>query len=420
MSAGVPVLCWTLVVSTALGAAAEAKGAVVEVAAGPYARNGVPVTFPLPDALRAGRSFSMEILDTRQPVPVMLLPGDPPSLVWIDRQPLAAGAKRRYRLEPNTTPGSTSETARVINDGKALEVKVGDRPVLTYHEAIVESPKGIDSIFRKSGQIHPLLTPFGLSVTDDFPPDHAHQHGLFFAWVNTTFEGNHVDFWNQKDRSGQVTHAETLGTLSGPVFGQFVVRLRHADTTGPGTPVPVLDEVWTVRVYNLADASLVDLESRQTCAGSKPLKINKYHYGGLGLRGNRQWFDPTAKGNDPPDPSKSGASDFLTSEGKTRRDGNHTRPRWVDLSGRIDGKLAGVAILDHPGNFRFPQPVRLHPNKPYFCFAPMVLGEFSIEPGQTYVSRYRILAHDGPAETAAIEHAWHDYAEPPSVQIITD
>jgi hypothetical protein len=44
--------------------------------------------------------------------------------------------------------------------------------------------------------------------------------------------------------------------------------------------------------------------SLQECAGPKPLKINKYHYGGMGLRGNHRWFDPAAR---------SGRSDFLTS-----------------------------------------------------------------------------------------------------------
>src|SRR5262249_39181820 len=160
-------------------------------------------------------------------------------------------------------------------------------------------------------------------------------------------------------------------------------------------PAPVLDETWTVRVYELDSHVLVDLESSQTCAGPSPLKVNSYHYGGFGLRGNRAWVDAMAKGNDPPHPARSGDSDFLTSEGESRRDGNHTRPRWVDLSGRVSGHSAGVAVLDHPGNFRFPQPVRLHPNKPYFCFAPMVLGEFDIVPGRPYVSRYRLLAHDG-------------------------
>ena len=293
--------------------------------------------------------------------------------------------------------------------------------MLAYNHETVESPEGIEPYYRKSGHIHPLLTPSGLSVTDDFPPDHAHQHALFFAWVNTTFLGHHIDFWNQKEKTGQVSHAGTLGTTSGPVFGGFRVRLRHSDLAGSDGPRPVLDELWTVRAYDRSDLFVIDFESSQTSAeGAEPLTINKYHYGGMGLRGNRAWFDPDVKGNDAPDPSRSGRSDFLTSEGKGRRDGNHTRPRWVDLGGLVGGRAGGVAILDHPGNFRFPQPVRLHPNKPYFCFAPMVLGEFEIAPGRPYVSKYRLIVHDGLPDPAAIERAWDDYADPPRARIVPE
>ena len=80
--------------------------------------------------------------------------------------------------------------------------------------------------------------------------------------------------------------------------------------------------------------------------------------------------------------------------------------------------MCGVTVLDHPGNFRFPQPVRLHPNKPYFCFAPMVLGEFEISPGHPYTSRYRLYVHDGPPDAADIERLWNDYAAPPVVRVV--
>jgi hypothetical protein len=257
-------------------------------------------------------------------------------------------------------------------------------------------------------------------VTDDFPPDHAHQHAVFLAWVNATFDGRHLDFWNQKEQTGRIEHIAVLGMTGGPVFGQFQVKLRHDDMTAPGGPRPVIDEIWTVRAYNVSSAFLVDFESRQSCAGTEPLVINKYHYGGMGLRGHRDWFDASAKGNSPPDPARSGGSDFLTSEGKNRATGNHTRPRWVDLSGGISGEAAGVALLDHPRNFGFPQPVRLHPNKPYFCFAPMVLGSFDIAPGRPYTSRYRFVVHDGTPDPATLERFWHDYAEPPGVRVVTE
>ena len=277
-----------------------------------------------------GPRVLMRGLDGGQPVNVQVVPGTPPGLAWVvDAMP--AGSTRRYRLDP-TDRGPAAATVTCTDDGRGLLLRVGGKPVLRYNHAVLEPPAGVEPVFRRSGFIHPLTTPLGLVVSDDFPPDHAHQHGLFFAWVNTTFGGHHVDFWNQKAGTGDVRHDAILGTVSGPVFGQFDVRLKHEALTEPGGPVPVLDEEWTVRAYGLADPFVVDFESRQTCASARPLEINTYHYGGFGLRGNRAWFDSAAKGASRTTLTR-GESDFLTSEGKGRADGNHTRPRWVDLSG---------------------------------------------------------------------------------------
>ncbi len=75
-------------------------------------------------------------------------------------------------------------------------------------------------------------------------------------------------------------------------------------------------------------------------------------------------------------------------------------------------------MLDDPRNFRFPQPVRIHPNKPYFAFSPMVDGEFRIEPEKTYISRYRIITHDGPPNTEELDKLWRELAEPPSARVV--
>jgi hypothetical protein len=409
-----------IVMALAVTGAAPARYEIV-VEAGKHARRHTPVGFALPEVLKDARAVRLSQLSPPREVDAQLLPGEPARVIFI-LDSLDAGARRRYRLEAAEPSGEANAAVSCVDDGKTLRLRVGDRPVLQYNAAMVESPTGIEPYFRRSGQIHPMFTPSGGIVTDDFPPDHAHQHGVFFAWVNTTFEGRHLDFWNQKEQTGRIEHVATLETTGGPVFAQFRVKLRHDDLSAPGGPKPVLDEVWTVRAYNVNDVFLVDFESRQTCAGPDPLTINKYHYGGMGLRGNRDWFDPSVKGNNPPDPAKSGQSDFLTGEEKDRATGNHTRPNWVDLSGRIGdaGRSGGVVLFDHPENFRFPQPVRLHPNKPYFCFAPMVLGAFEIGPGRPYVSHYRFAVHDGPPDAKAIERLWHDQAEPPGVRVVPE
>jgi hypothetical protein len=400
----------------------EPRSVVLEVEAGRHDRGNTPIVFSVPGMTRLPRALSLERLDNHVSVPVQPTAIGPPAVAWIIREPLSTGESRRYRLSVASAP-RVPLPFRTSGGPKGLAIELDGRPVLTYHTAVAEPPRGIDPVFRRSGFVHPLTTRSGLVVTDDFPPDHAHQHGLFFAWVNTTFEGRHVDFWNQKSRTGSVSHEARRPDptfKAGSVLAESLMQLRHDDLTAPGGPTKALDETWVLRAYDIPGLVVVDVESIQSCSGRSPLTINKYHYGGLGLRGNRAWVDPTAKGDDPPDPARSGRSEFLTSEGKHRSDGNHTRPRWVDLSGEVEGRMGGVAILDHPSNFRFPQPVRLHPNMPYFCFAPMVLGEFVIEPGKPYVSRYRIVAHDGPPDPKLIDRLWDDYTDPPRVKVVPD
>ena len=191
------------------------------------------------------------------------------------------------------------------------------------------------------------------------------------------------------------------------MFGSLVVRLRHLSLADPAKPKPMLDETWRVRIQNLSDRFfLFDLESTQTCAGTSPFAVEKYLYGAMAVRGARAWST-----------SRPGQFDFLTSEGKNRANGDQSRPRWVDFFGPIEGHVAGVLVLDDRGNFRFPQPVRLHPSLPYFCFTPASLGLFDIEPGKPYISRYRFVVHDGPIEPEAIERLWADYDAPPKVQV---
>jgi hypothetical protein len=278
--------------------------------------------------------------------------------------------------------------------------------VLTLSRA-TSVQRALGSCCFKRRYIHPLLSPSGRTITDDFNPDHAHEHGVMFAWRKSTFEGRGADCWDQKSGQGRVEHVRIEAAVGGPVFGACVARLRHVSLTVPDAPKPMLDETWHVRVHNPSGQFfLFDLESTQTCAGQSPFTVEQYLYGAMAIRGARAWSQ-----------SRPGQFDFLTSEGRTRKDGDQSRPRWVDFSGPIDGRPAGVLVMDHPDNFRFPQPVRLHPSLPYFCFTPASLGAFAIEPGQPYVSRYRFVVHDGTLERETIERLWADYATPPKVEI---
>lgn len=296
----------------------------------------------------------------------------------------------------------------------------GEQPVFDYQMQKGDVPEGVPEVFRHGAHLHPVYSPGGRLLTGNHPADHRWHRGIWMAWTKTQFGESHPDFWNQgkSDVKGQeggallaeVRFARLLESWGGPVQAGFVSQHRFLDHSH-GLDKPVLDEMWEVRAYALTlggrPVYLVDLTSTQTCATRTPLVLPQYHYGGLGVRGHAQW-DPVDKVT------------LLTSNGDDRKKGDSTRAKWVHMGGAVDGQPAGMAILIHPANFRFPQPLRLNPKNPQLCIAPSQGGEWSIQPGAPYVSRYRFLLADGPADAALIESAWQAYAQPPRVEVIED
>ncbi len=381
---------------------AQQPSVTIALGAGAYDRHGTPAVFELPRELRNSQTFELMRLDTRQLVDVQRIRGTN-QVAWIIDDVLRAARSRRYRLSVSDGDDRLHDVT-LHNERGQIAIRVGSKPVLIYNMAVQEPPAGIDPIYRRSGYIYPLFDPAGRKVTDDFAPDHAHQHSLFYAWVNTSLEGRKIDFWNQHNKTGDVTHASLGSVDSGDVFAQFEVKLDHWDKTGD-RPLKVIAEEWRVRVYDLDDYFIFDLESQQVNVTTSPLIIHEYRYGGMGTRGAREWFESSDSG-------------FLTSEGKGTIEGNHTRPVWVENFGKIEGEASGFTVMGRPGNFRFPQPVRLHPTKPYFVFAPMVVGEFELKPGRPYQTKYRFYVHMGAPSPAVSERIWKDYSEPPTVTVV--
>ena len=212
------------------------------------------------------------------------------------------------------------------------------------------------------------------------------------------------------DGTGKVEFVALDSTWSGAVHGGFTSRHRYVDLSG-SKPTTVLNEEWKVTVYNVGRGqkpySMFDMIATHECATSSPLVLPEYRYGGVGFRGHRQWLE---KDN----------CFFLTSEGKDRSNGHGTRARWCHIGGRIDGQLAGIAVLDHPTNFRAPQPMRINPDQPFFCYAPPLMGQWEITPGKPYVSRYRFIVYDGEPDKVELDRLWNDYANPPQVAITVE
>jgi len=288
----------------------------------------------------------------------------------------------------------------VKKEGKQLVFRAGEREIVRYQAEPGELPRPtIKEAFQRGAYLHPIHTPSGRVVTDDYPSDHLHHHGVWFPWTKTEFEGRKPDFWNMGAKTGRVDFVGIDKVWEEKGRAGFSARHAFVDLTAKPSKM-ALNETWEVTVSAATDGTprhIIDLTSTQTCATEEPLKLPKYHYGGLGFRGHGDW-------------NGAAALRVLTSEGITdRKQANESRGKWCWVGGDVGGEPAGVTILCHPENFRFPQPMRVHPNEPFFCFAPQQLGEMAIEPGKPYVSRYRFIVTDGQTTAEQAEGWWKEW-----------
>ena len=415
-------LCLVIFSGTALCAEPLAT---ITVEAGQFTRVDTPVSVPLamvPQAMKAWVPVLQEVRGTERVfVPAQIEWTPTPRLHWIVAGTLPAGQTRTYELVDKRVLGEVADTqlVRATKGDEVMEISVGDAKVMQYHHAMVPPPQDIGKIpenrralYNHNAFIHPLWSPKGTVLTDIHPPDHIHHIGIWMPWTETKFEGKKVDFWNVGDGTGTVRFSKYLSMTTGPVYGGFQSEQDHVALKTSKGEQTILKEVWDVRVYNVGGPDkgywLVDFQSTQRCVADEPLIQDEYRYGGFGFRATRQW--------------KGANADYLTSEGKTRKDGHATRARWCDNFGKSGELWEGVTFFSNPQNFRHPEPMRLWPepdNYIFFNFAPSQLGPWEMKPGEDHVFRYRWYVHEGKPDVARIEQVWNDYANPPQVKVVS-
>lgn len=387
-----------------LSSTAFAAPISVVVEGGDFERRDTVVAFKLPLNVKSanilngeGQSASLQI--------------EPDGQAWFIERDLKRGAKKVYRLDNGGVP----ELAQAKPEKGAITLRVAGKTAFTYRTAKTEFPldrPDLKDVFHRGGYIHPVLSPGGKQITDDYPSNHKHHHGIWFAWTHTEFDGRTPDFWNMGDGKGTVEFVSLDKTWSGPVHAGLISRHRQVDLTAP-EPKTALNETWNVKLFAVGhDAKrpyfVFDLEVTDTCTTAAPVKLPEYRYGGIGVRGNWAWNGKTNL-------------NFLNSEGVTDRskgDKNETSGRWAHLGGLVDGALTGIAVLGHPGNIRAPQPQRIHPTEPFFNYAPQQTGDLEITPAKPLTLRYRFVVADGAPDRVELDRLWNDYAHPPVVTVV--
>jgi hypothetical protein len=301
-----------------------------------------------------------------------------------------------------------TDTLHVDTAGGVLTISKGNDPLLTYVYKTVYPPPGIDTAYKKSGFIHPLYTPHGQILTRIQPPDHYHHYGVWDPWTHVLYKGDTIDCWNLAARKGTQRFARFI-SISKQLGSQgFEALQQHVAFHKDGTEEVFLDDHLTISIFAWDPTSyLLDFTITLTPATLNPITLLTYRYGGLGWRATAEWNRDN--------------SEVLTSEGMDRRHADGTTARWCIVQGSLGKDYGGIAMLSHPDNFNYPEPLRIWPDTSngrgdlFANFSPTKDRDWVLYPSRSYTLRYRWIVFNGRYTAEKAEWAWNQFTHPSAV-----
>lgn len=290
-----------------------------------------------------------------------------------------------------------------------VDVTIDGKPFTSYRFGGVVKPI-----------LFPVIGPTGAGLTRQWPmvegvagepADHPHHESLWFTYGAV----NGHDFWSSHSR------AQKPAARSGPRVEQTAIVASESGPTGvletanrwlAADGKPVCTD--TRRMLFAADDGARTIDYAITIrADHGPVVFGDTKEGAMGLRVRPELQPKDSNG------SRGAAGVIVDADGRRNAAVWGKTSRWVDYSGPLDGGVAGVAILDHPGNLR--HPTHWHARE-YGLFAanpfgshdfggPKEQGGHTIPAGGSLTLRYLFVLHQGDAATAAIEDRWRRWAE---------
>lgn len=276
-----------------------------------------------------------------------------------------------------------------VND-KSLGLWEGERPVLVYNHGVI-SRTNVPADRARSSYVHPLYGLDGEVLTDDFPVDHYHHRGLFWAWPHVKIGDQETDLWMLKGIRTQFERWLRRETSpAGAVLG-----VQNSWLIGDRKVVD--EQVWLRVLPATRDGQAMDIELTLTPV-AEPLTLRGAEgksYGGLTLR-----FAP-----------RTGETIITTPDGRTKEDLPITHLPWADLSAQFAGAAApsGAAIFIAPSHPNYP-PEWLTRHYGVLCVGWPGVEAQTFSPGQPIRCAYRVWIHRGVPEAARLKQVYDDYA----------
>lgn len=227
-------------------------------------------------------------------------------------------------------------------EGGLLFTENGDS-VLFYQK----EPKNLNGKYERCNYIHPLWGIDGMVLTEDFPADHLHHRGIFWAWHQIRIDGQRIgDGWELKDFEQEVTDVEYISTKGGVAVLKTEVDWKSELWKKQGEKVPYLREKTTIFIHPKTDnyrkidfeISLLALEENLSIGGSEDVK----GYSGFSVR---MILPKDVK--------------FIGSKGEIEPQNEAVQSAgYVNISGSVgkNNSEGGIVMVDNAQNPGYPQP----------------------------------------------------------------
>lgn len=268
-----------------------------------------------------------------------------------------------------------SQSLQFQKDKEGILLLEDGKPRFFYQTAT----KSRDGQYPRANYVHPLYGLNGEVLTEDFPEDHLHHHGIFWAWHQLYAEGKKVgDPWISEDVSWEVEETSTQvnkdqASIQAEIFW---VQLSE-DRPVVKENLLITYERMDYEVYALTfDIRLTALVEGVKLGGSEDEK----GYGG---------FSPRFKL--PEDISFQSATGMVEPHNLPVQAGS-----WMNLSGTFDSSSnspSGIVIMGEPEKLPSYQGWILRSAKSMQNIAFPGKEPLSIEKGKTLEFRNQILVH---------------------------
>ena len=207
-------------------------------------------------------------------------------------------------------------------------------------------PKNLDGTYERCNYIHPLWGVDGTVLTEDFPADHLHHRGIFWAWHQVWIGDQRIgDPWEIKDFDQEVVELEFIKQANGNVYLKTEVDWLSDKWKKEGKKKPYIREKTNIIVHpkngNFRkidfEINLLAQEENLRIGGSEDVK----GYSGFSVRVKL----PNDVAFTGPDGKVEPLNTAVCSHG------------FVNVSGSLlDGnKKGGIVMVDHPDNPGYPQ-----------------------------------------------------------------